>query len=195
MQYLEKDYSTLTNEELLGLYARNSNSAAIEELFNRYSETAVRIARRFTRSSDVDDSVQNAFLSVLRHAKAFRSSSNVKTWLVAIIINSCRTHYRNELRRKTVESNASRESETQDTNELDELKVLTSQHTRTLSAIYREPLVNRYYEGLTVHQISKSLNLPINTVRNRIYRGVQHLRKSLLSNRISVQTTRIVESS
>src|SRR5262245_17277162 len=76
----------------LGLIARvkSGDQRACETFVLRFGPRMVSVARRFFRSDDdVNDAVQDAFISALGSLDRFEGKSGMATWLHRITVNAC----------------------------------------------------------------------------------------------------------
>ncbi len=152
-------------------------------------------ALRMTRNpSDAEDLVQEAILLAFRHFHQFQSGTNIRAWLFRILTNTFINSYRKK----------SREPERVDLPEVEDFYFL-SQAARNnelgadpesqilskfayndiMAAIDRLPeefrlvVVMNAVEGFAYQEIADILNIPIGTVRSRLYRGRKVLQKHL----------------
>lgn len=160
--------------------------AALDALVRANHERVARLAGRLLGwSPDVDEVVQEVFVSALTAIGGFRGRSSVETWLVRITINKCRSHQRRgALRRRLLRRFASgqvaRSDRPADSEGHKRERFEQVRHAiRALPAKYREVVVLRYLEDLTTPRICELLRLRSNTVEVRLHRARAMLRDSL----------------
>ncbi|HEX5135504.1 MAG TPA: RNA polymerase sigma factor [Planctomycetota bacterium] len=127
-----------------------------------------------------DDVVQEAWLVALRSAK--RPEEVRAGWLAGIVKNLVRRARRDHERRARRERTAARTDAVVATDELVAERALRRRIAELVVAlpdIYREPLLLRYYDGLSPRSIADRLALPGSTVRTRIQRGLARIRARL----------------
>jgi len=127
-----------------------------------------------------DDVVQEAWLVALRSAK--RPEDVRAGWLAGIVKNLVRRSRRDGERRARRERTAARPDEVTATDEAcaeRSLRRRIAEIVVDLPAIYRVPLLLRYYDGLTPQAIAERLSLKGSTVRTRIQRGLLRVRARL----------------
>jgi len=56
-----------------------------------------------------------------------------------------------------------------------------------LDTIYREVLVLRFHEELSLDEIAKVTRAPLSTVKSRLYRGMEAIKPKLDSNRLRLR--------
>ena len=175
------------DRELLARF-RAGQTAAFDEIVEAHQQRIVRLVFRLLGSPDeVQDVVQEVFLSVLQNLKRFRGESKLSTWLTRIAVNKCRSHHRRRLLRlrtlfyltKTLTVTSEQGGVTESAEIHDELR----RAVRRLSPRYREPIVLRYFEELSVREIGEVLGISANSVEVRLTRARRKLRE-ILSTRL-----------
>ena len=150
-----------------------------ESLFERaveyYSDMVTGLCLlRLGNRQDAEDCYQNVFLKLLKNKEMLQADNvHLKAWLIRVAINECKNYYRFRCRHKT----ESLESVT---------LFYEDEHDRRLMAqvmelpkLYREALYLHYYTGDSVAELSALLKVPQNTVKSRLKRGRDMLRKIL----------------
>ncbi len=162
---------------------RQRDRAAFEQLVAREAEQITRLATRLVGwPHDVDDVVQEVFLSAWKSLPRFHGQCPVEIWLRRITINRCRSWHRskrvwNELRRKmfqfstAVETDLSHEDQSDDHNS--QIMRAAIQQLRQRD---RELIVLHYLEGLPIHEIADALNVRRNAIEVRLHRARARLR-------------------
>ena len=176
---------------------RLGDADAFDKLVVRYSNDIFAQLVRLTSDADeAADLTQDTFLRALKAIAGFRGESDLKTWLYRIAINESRNRFRwwkRRRREKTVsldESLGNSESSYQDiladnssNPEEDALRrereAILQNALRELPAIYREPVVLFDIEGLSYDEICRALDLNPGTLKSRLARGRQELKKRL----------------
>ena len=166
---------------------------AFAELALPHLEYVTRVARALTRDeSDAEDLVQETFLRAYRYWDSFQQGTDCRRWLAQI----CRNVMVDSQRRARLEDAV-------DDVELESLAAvqmhqsalaagLGDMYTRLdlgpaildaiarLEPIFRDVIVLSDIEELPYDEIAKQLEIPIGTVRSRLYRGRRHLQEQLL---------------
>lgn len=163
-----------------------ADPTAFAELIAQHGDRVAALVRRLLGwRDDIEDVVQDVFVSVWTSLPRFRRESQVATWLFRIAVNECRRHRRRRVRwlrfwqrqgppEPGVIGNAAAHSATQrETCERIRAAV------RRLPQRYREVVVLRYLEGLPVTDIAQILNLERNGVEVRLTRARARLKESL----------------
>jgi RNA polymerase sigma-70 factor (ECF subfamily) len=176
---------------------RIGDPEAFDNLVTRYSGDIYAVLFRITENAEeAADLTQETFLSALKAIKTFRGDSELKTWLFRIAVNHSRNRFRWWKRRKrdvTISLDApigdsdSTVSETiagDDTSAEDtvlrlEREAAIRKALGELPEIYREAIILCDIEGLTYEEIAAALEINIGTVKSRIARGRDELRRRL----------------
>lgn len=149
--------------------------------------TLKQFTYRFTRNAEESsDLVQDTLLKALTYKDKYRENTNLKGWLFTIMRNTYINNYRKDKLAKTSRDN---------TKELYYLNVADS-HTfnrpeksmefkemwKNVNEI-REDLqipFKMYTTGYKYHEIAEHLNIPIGTVKNRIFHARKEIQKKLV---------------
>lgn len=176
---------------------RSGDPEAFDNLITRYSADIYAVLFRMTENAEeAADLTQETFLSALKAIKTFRGESELKTWLFRIAVNHSRNRFRWWKRRKkdatvsldapigdsdaTVsEFIAGTEASAEDTVLRHERESAIRKALVELPEIYREAIVLCDIEGLSYEEIASALEINIGTVKSRIARGRDELRKRL----------------
>lgn len=188
-------YSAIENEFIERLKA--GEAAAFDELVTHYSANIYALLLRLTEDEEeARDLTQDTFLSALRAIKNFRGDADLKTWLYRIAVNESRNRFRWWKRRNKssiisldADSAFSQTplSETiSDSAKNPEDETLQRERERALRKAlselptnFREVIVLRDIEGLSYEEVAAALDTNVGTVKSRIARGREELRKKL----------------
>ena len=171
---------------------------AWEILMNRYATKAYQIA--YSILGQIDDSeevTQDAFVRIYRALPKFRGDSEFSTWMYRIVVNQARNKYRWNKRRGGY-SNISldREPENDDLGRqsydvpdhskppdkeiiFKEWEGRIGEEMKKLPSVNREALLLRNIKNLSYEQIAEILDCKVGTVKSRIARAREELRKRL----------------
>ena len=168
---------------------------AYEELIERFQQPVYGIVFRLLGNpSDASDVVQDVFLKVFRSVGAFREQSSLRTWIYRIAVNEAHNHRRWFSRhgRREVsienerEDKASALESARDPGRspfdlaLDqENRTLIEQALTRINPTFRTAVVLRDIENLSYEEIAEILQLSLGTVKSRILRGREALRREL----------------
>jgi RNA polymerase sigma-70 factor, ECF subfamily len=161
---------------------------AFSRLVRKYQHRVVGLARGIVADpSDAEDIAQDAFLRVYKGLAGFRGTSQFRTWLFQIVINTARS-FRSRQRSRVetaVDEQALEAAEGSD--HVETAVVARDEVTRALSKLpveLREAVLLRDVEGLDYREIAELLGIPMGTVESRIFRGRQQLRMALTAGNV-----------
>ncbi len=167
----------ITDEQLMLEHSRGS-AAAFTQLFTRYKQPLFGFfRRRIADSAAAEELTQETFLAVLHARDSYKPSALFRTYLYAIAFNHLRAYRRKAAFRSTFLSATSDTEPASEDTLLPEL--LLRDAVQKLTASEREILMLREFEELSYAEIAELLNLPLNTVRTRLFRARTGLREIL----------------
>ena len=182
----------MTEQQLLQA-ARRGREDAFEELVRLYEKRVYHLALRMCgNAEDAYEIAQEAFLSVWKGLRFFRGESSFSTWLYRLTSNAAIDFLRRQRRQGAdgpslddedsfVEVADPSPSPHQQAETL-ELRQALVQGLNTLSPEHRKVLLLRELQGLSYEEIAACLELDLGTVKSRIARAREKLRKYLLSS-------------
>ena len=178
---------------------KRGDAAAFEKLVNERSGEIYGLLYRLTENSEeARDLTQETFLRAFQSIVQFRGDSDLRTWIYRIAINQARNRWR-WWRRRRREATVSIDEPEIGGGQLGLIATLKSptakdpeQHTLQnereralqkavsgLRPVYREAVVLRDIEGFAYEEIATTLNISVGTVKSRLARGRQELRRKL----------------
>lgn len=124
-----------------------------------------------------EDAVQDSFLKAARQLHRFRGDSSKKTWLTRIAINTCKDRLRTPWHTR-VEGEAALAAVPAPEPEFaaDDTVI---QAVFGLPDKYKEVILLRYYQELTLKEMASTLRLPLPTVSSRLRRAREALQTQL----------------
>jgi RNA polymerase sigma-70 factor (ECF subfamily) len=169
------------SDDALVVAARDGDRAAFGLLYHRYARMVHGILLCRVPLRDVDDLVQDVFISALRQLRALRDISRFGAWLATITRNRANDYYRKAIPEEQVMQPVEDDPvETRSTDHVAEQQAAAILAVlRALPEAYREPLTLRLVEGMTGPEISARLGLTHGSVRVNLCRGMQMLREKV----------------
>jgi len=164
------------------------DKAAFGRLVGLYQDRLYNSLLRVLGSAeDAADTVQDAFVQAYLKLETFRGSSAFYTWLYRIAFNLAMSHARRERKAASLDAMKSLVgSEPVDGQPppdagllRDERVAMVRAALAELSVEYRQIIVLREIEGCHYDQIADILELPVGTVRSRLFRARMQLRDRL----------------
>lgn len=170
---------------------------AFENIVERWQGPLLNMAWRYCRDCGrAEEMAQEAFVRAWRGLPQWRGESSFSTWLFSVAANA----YRNELKRvptATVPMEDIAEPADPAGQEDGILRQRRDETVRravlALPVRYREPLVLFYFHEMDISAAARTLGLPEGTVKARLARGRDLLRKRFPQLR-DRQTNRMVEN-
>jgi len=187
--------TTASDQELLRRF-RGGDESAFDDLVLRHQQRAFNVAFQLLRDhEDATEVAQDAFVRAYRNLNSFHGDCEFTTWLHRIVVNLAHNKHRWWKRRgkqASVSLDASLESfGTVDAQmagasaapDLQAVKAefveLLSQKIKELPLRFREVIVLRNVEDLSYEEIAAVLKCSVGTVKSRLARGREALRKSM----------------
>lgn len=164
---------------------------AMEPLYHRYSRILYSLVYRMVADHQVaEDLIQEAFLSVWKHATTYSPQSGaVRSWLISIVHHRTIDYLRAVRRRSVLKET------TLDEIDLDERTAFPDvwdeawksvQSSQVRAALMSIPTEQRmvielaYFQGWTHSEISEGCQIPLGTVKARMRLGLLHLKRALI---------------
>jgi RNA polymerase sigma-70 factor, ECF subfamily len=149
-----------------------------EEAFDRYHAAVFSFAYRLTRRADAaEDITQECFLSVIRAPDRYDTArGNMRTFLFAITRNLSLKYYRDRGPEPVDLEDAPASA---DPRPLLDVSTAVARAITALPHLQREALVLFEYEGATLEEIAQIVNADTGTVKSRLHRARERLRREL----------------
>lgn len=137
--------------------------------------------QRLGDRNDAEEVVAEALVKAWRKYDQYDpAKGSEKSWLFGILRNTAADHHRSKVRHlRIVADSAIPENEFAVGVDLVEESSVVRDALMELSESHREVLVEAYFAGRTVSQISRRLGIPTGTVKSRLYYAMRNLRTSL----------------
>jgi len=167
-----------------GRFAQGDD-CAFDQIVAEHQESVTKLADRLIgwQSNEVEDVVQDVFLAVFKNLSRFRRQSSVKTWLMRITVNKCRSWQRKRLLKLKLLANVpigQKDSRSSDKDVLDKESCSeVGRAVRNLPQRLREVVVMRYLENMQIEQISEVLSVSRRAVDTRLSRARKQLKEKL----------------
>jgi RNA polymerase sigma-70 factor (ECF subfamily) len=142
------------------------------------------------REDEAKDAAQETFIAAYKNLSRFRGEAKVSSWLHRIAVNQCLTTKRRSKTRAeeffdhedgsderafvaAPQHSPGRKAEAQ------ERTNVVRQAVRALPTELREVVVMKEFEEMTFQEISETLDVPLSTVKSRLYTALKQLRMRL----------------
>ncbi len=149
------------------------NIEAVEAILKKYGNSLMRVAFTYTNNmEDAQDVVQDVLLNYMTKAPIFDSSEHEKAWLIRVTINISKNYISSAYRRTKAELS-------ENITVCDNYSTGLSDVVNSLPEKYRIVIHLFYYEGYSVKEISKIINITGSAVTTRLQRGREILKRRL----------------
>ncbi len=173
--------------------ALQGDQSAYTEILNRYRGQLYHVIYKMVRNrEEAEDLVQEAFMKAFNALSTFNENFAFSTWLYKIAVNNCIDY----LRKKRLQTysydrpmsvkDGEIKRDYADPDESPDKELLSNEKTRLINEAidalppnYHTVIVLRHREELSYEEIADRLNLPLGTVKARIFRAREMLKKSL----------------
>ncbi len=189
--------SDLTDEQLVET-AISSDPEAFGEIVRRWERKIFALCFGILqRQDEAGDAAQETFIAAFRNLKNFRGEAKVSSWLHRIAVNQCLTIKR---RAKTRSEDFLDDTEMAEDRtfvapaflspgriaEKGERTALIRQAVSSLPLELRQIIIMKEFEEMTFQQISETLEMPLSTVKSRLYTALKQLKMKLQSTPLEV---------
>jgi RNA polymerase sigma-70 factor (ECF subfamily) len=165
--------------------ARAGDRDAYAYLVTRYSALAHRTAYLLGAGHEAEDVVQEAFVKAYRALGTFRAGSAFRPWLLRIVANETHNLRRSRGRRTTLELRLAVREEDADPATPEQSAVAADTSATLLAAVNampdrdRQVLACRYFLDLSEAETAQVLAWPRGSVKSRLSRALDKLRRAL----------------
>ena len=173
-------YGKYSDAELLLMLKGRKREAegAFAELYSRYAHRIYAYALRITGSGEeAQDIFHDTFMKLFESAKKMNNVSNIPAYILKIVRNLCLNYKR---RKKDLINIEDLNITTNDTAyEKKELIELMACALDCIDFEHKEAFVLRQYHGMPYHEIAEIQEVPVSTVKNRVWRAKEKIKQIL----------------
>lgn len=165
---------------------QSEDLSEFEELVRKYQDRIYNLCRYMVRDpQDAQDAAQDAFLKAFKGLKDFSPESSLYTWLYRIAVNTCLDYQRKSHRSKFSDECLSEDRPSDDPSperdcEAREISEAVQSALQKLPKKLRPAIVLREIDGLSYEEIAEILHTSLGTVKSRISRAREELRRILM---------------
>jgi RNA polymerase sigma-70 factor, ECF subfamily len=169
------------SDDDLMLLARAGAPGAFDTLIRRHQPRMLRLSYRYLGDASLAaDAAQNAFVALFRTLPSYRAQGKFSSYLYRLLLNQCRMTKRSRrAEQKALDVVSSWEernvAETLQRERQREVEVAVGE----LSVKLREVVLLRYGAGLEYGDIAETLDIPLGTVKRRMFDAMAKLREVL----------------
>lgn len=190
----------MTDSVLIDQYLQG-NVSAFNTLVWRWEKPMYHFIHRTIGNEDTaKDLCQTLFIKMFRDLKKLRDPEKLKPWLYQIALNLCRDEMRRRKRQRFFYIDSSYNDESansvrnipddkvkspDDVLENSQIGDILKKSLMAIPVEQRTIIVMKQYQDLKFSEISDILNIPVNTVKSRLYYGLKALRKILEASKLN----------
>jgi RNA polymerase sigma-70 factor (ECF subfamily) len=173
------------SDETLVKQALNGKKSAWVTLVKRYEKNLYNYTLRMVSNpADAMDLMQDVFVAVFRNLSTFRGESPFKGWMFKIAHYRCIEFYRRKKPTQSLDDVPEQFDES--TDECPEYHAVSGQQSTALHKAMKTLPVNqklvvelKFFQHCTFDDIAKQLGISVNTVKSRLYSGLDKLKDHL----------------
>lgn len=177
----------------LAKLARKGDRVAFAELVELYKDKIFHLANRMLHNRhEAEEIVQETFLRVYTNLERYDENQKFSTWIYRIGTNLCIDRLRKRKANYSLDAEMndgegtdwyamlpSNEDTPDDQVVLSETQTEIRKSIETLPEKYKAVVILRYLQDLSLQEISDVLAMPVTTIKTRLHRGREYLRKKL----------------
>jgi len=181
----------LSSDEIIVERALTGDAEAFGEIVRRWERRIFALTYGILgREEDARDATQETFLAAFRNLRGFRGEAKVSPWLHRIAVNQCISRQR---RARVRSESALEEAQEKEANRfaapvdysparVAEGRQETLAVRRAINSLpmeLRQVVVMKEFEELTFREIAEALDVPLSTVKSRLYTALKQLQLRL----------------
>lgn len=182
----------LNNPHDLILCASNGDRSSFDAFVQLYNKKLTAIAKYYVQD-EAGDILQLVWLKIWQRFECLKEVKNIEAWLFQVTRYQCLEYLRNKSIKKKkfisvsfdenyelIDALISSDDSPEKTVLKEEALKALKKYISGLKEIYALPIALYYLEDFTITEISQHLDLPISTIKWRLYSGRQLLKKVIL---------------
>lgn len=188
-----RSVNSISIDVRLAKLARGGDRAAFAELVDMYQSKIFHLAYRMLHNRhEAEEIVQETFLRVYTNLERYDEDQKFSTWIYRIGTNLCIDRLRKRRPSYSLDADVgegegndwyamlkSEENSPDDQLVLSELQQVIREAIGELPEKYKAIITLRYLQDLSLQEISDVLSMPVTTIKTRLHRGREYLRKKL----------------
>ncbi len=168
--------------------SQSGDTRAFNCLVLKWEKTVYNVALRMLQDRDeAAEATQEVFLAAFRSIRRFRRDSKFSTWIYRIVLNHCLTR----VKQRPQGTHFSLDDESTDSSPAPQLRVAETQvgeliglelRKRVLAALLHLPpdqhavIELKFFQDRTFEEIAAILEIPLSTIKSRLYSGLEMLK-------------------
>jgi len=160
---------------------------AFEMLYDRYKSRLYQYLKLTVNDqAAAEDLLAETMISVWQKASTFQHASEVSTWLFSVArhkaLDFCRSQHRSDTKNKLFEGTFNHHETSGNPEYQADQKIIKNAIAKSMNLLPAEQqlvLFLTYYQGMSYQEIGALLDIPVNTVKTRVFSAKQKLKKIL----------------
>ena len=175
-----------SDDELLAIRCQLGEPAAFDDLITRWHAPLWSFVRRLAVEDDAAREIlQDVWVRVIRGIPQLRDGSRLRAWLFGIARRTLMDRLRQQYARSPtvdvdVDEIAADTSAAEDAGDLQELERALAE----VPVVEREVLTLFYLHELSLNEVAEALNVPVGTIKSRLFRAKRLLRQTMTARGI-----------
>lgn len=158
---------------------KKGDIAAKEYFVRKYQNLIFNAIFQILRDRDLSmDALEETFIRAFKYIKNFRGESEISTWLYRIAMNTMKDQVRKANRHQTLDENMVQDKMPSEYSLEDKKKIIWEALIK-LDEKDREIVTLVDINGLSYEQAAFMIDIPVNTVRSRLFRARERLKGEL----------------
>ena len=190
---LADDKASLTDKELV-IRCQKGDRHSFRQLYRRYQQKVRSTLYQLCGSQVLDDLVQEVFLRVWKGLPLLRKPEHFSTWVYRITWNvatDTRRQFAKREQEKISAYNIASPTETKNSENNSDLiqlhyQDLVQRGLQTLNLEHRVVLILHDLEDLPQKEVAQILNIPVGTVKSRLFHARKTMRQFLQQQGVSL---------
>ena len=180
-----------TQEDTWISSSQRGDALSFNRLVLKWEKTVYNVALRMLQDrDDAAEATQEVFILAFKNIRRFRRNARFSTWLYRIAINRCvtRANQRPQGLHLSIDENGTALAS------IEQLTIAESQAVELLRSEQRHRVLNalsllqaeqqavielKFFQELTFGEIAEILNIPLSTIKSRLYSGLEILKSRL----------------
>ncbi|HJJ05462.1 MAG TPA: sigma-70 family RNA polymerase sigma factor [Clostridiaceae bacterium] len=162
--------------------SKKGDEEAFTELILSIKNDLYKIAKtRLNNDYEINDAIQETIIKSYNHLRKLKDNSKFKSWIIKILINECNTIYKKKCKKKRIIDKILMEDNFNNTdNSIENSDSVIDFNILLESLNYEEKIIITlfYNNRFTCSEISQILNINVNTVKSKLSRTKEKIKKS-----------------
>lgn len=179
-----KRFNIQTDEELVTCIV-NGQVEAFNELYARYNKRLLYYFYRMLGNNQdlAQDFLQDIFFKLINKPELYNPERKFSTWIYSVAHNMCKNEYRSKDVRKVLVKSENPDLYSEPVTEVKNREQLIAEVFRELESFdnnQKTAFLLKYREGFSIEEISETLELPVGTIKSRLFYTRKKLKEILM---------------